>query len=180
MIPAASGRERTGALEGVDEGTGGRPIVIELSSRLAADADAVWDRVTTPEGINAELMPLVRMTFPPGKSLRDLGPEQMGKPLFASCLLAFGFIPFDRHVLVIERIEPRAFFERSHTLLQRRWNHDRKIVPDGAHCILTDRVEMVPRVRLSDPVTGWLVRRIFEHRHARLRKTFGGTPHRRP
>lgn len=137
------------------------PIVIELSSRLPHDADDVWARVATPKGVNAELMPLVRMTFPDGVTLLELRPDQLGVSLFISWLLAFGFLPFDRHVLTFERFEQRSFFERSHSILQRRWNHVRNVVSDGKHCILSDRVEVVPRVRLFDAPTKWLVRRIF-------------------
>ncbi len=39
---------------------------ITASSRLAAPADRVWAGATTAEGINYELMPIVRMTIPGG------------------------------------------------------------------------------------------------------------------
>ena len=43
-----------------------------MSSLLAAPRERVWERVTTPEGVNAELMPIVRMTLPRGVEQLDL------------------------------------------------------------------------------------------------------------
>jgi len=40
------------------------PIELELSSQLAASADAVWEAASSMEGVNQELLPLVRMTHP--------------------------------------------------------------------------------------------------------------------
>lgn len=147
--------------------------VIECSSRLAADADTVWARVATMEGVNAELMPLVRMTAPKGASLRELAPEQLGRPVLVSWLLGFGLIPFDRHVLVVEAIGERSFVERSHSLAQRVWRHERRVVPDGTGSIVSDRVEAVPRIGLLTGAVGFLVRRIFAHRHRRLVALYG-------
>lgn len=149
-------------------------VVVERSSRLKADADTVWVRAATIEGVNAELSPLVRMSAPRGASLADVRPDQYGKPLFASWLMAFGFIPFDRHVMIIEEVGERAFRERSHSMMQRMWLHERSVVPDGTGCVLTDRVEVIPHLSFSRGSTGWLVRGLFDHRHKRLRKLYGG------
>jgi len=157
----------------IDERAKRPSIRIEISSRLPLDADSLWARVATPEGVNTELMPLVRMTFPKGVAFLELRPDQLRRPLLVSWLLAFGFVPFDRHVLTFDRVGQRSFFERSHSILQRKWDHDRAVVPDGGHSILSDRVEVIPRIWLFSMPTRWLVRRIFEHRHARLRSLYG-------
>ena len=146
---------------------------IQLSTHLARSADEVWSRVATPKGVNAELMPLVRMTFPRGASLTDLPPERMGTPVAACWLLALGLIPFDRHVLVLDHVGDRSFSERSHSLMQREWRHDRSVTPDGDGCILTDRVKVLPRLPFLAAPTRWIVGRIFAHRHKRLRQLFG-------
>ena len=44
---------------------------VEQRSRLDAPAAAVWERIITPEGINHELMPLMRMTVPRGVDALD-------------------------------------------------------------------------------------------------------------
>jgi hypothetical protein len=51
---------------------------VDVASRLTAPAHAVWERVSSFEGINDELMPLMRMTAPRG--MRSLQPEDVAKP----------------------------------------------------------------------------------------------------
>ena len=46
------------------------------------------------------------MTFPEG-SLESLLDAPRDQPVFASWLLAFGFVPFDRHVFVLHDAGPR-------------------------------------------------------------------------
>ena len=104
----------------------------EVSSRLDAPADAVWARVTTAEGVNAELMPIVRMTVPRGVEDFDIENTPDGTTLGRSWLLLFGLIPFDWDRIHIERLEPgRAFHERSTMLSQRTWEHSRVRRPGG-------------------------------------------------
>src|SRR5436309_35376 len=90
-----------------------------VSSRVAAPADAVWERVSTFAGVNHELMPVCRMTAP--KHLRALTPETvtLGERVARCWILALGFIPIDYDDLVLVRIEPgRGFLERSTMLTQ--------------------------------------------------------------
>src|SRR4051812_8968969 len=96
----------------------------EVRTNVAAPADAVWLRVTTPEGINDELAPVMRMTMPAamrGKSLADLSP---GAHLGRSWLLLFGLVPFDYDDLFIAEIRPGHFLERSTMLSMRVWEHE--------------------------------------------------------
>jgi hypothetical protein len=37
---------------------------IEVRNKISASAEAVWERVTAPAGINDELRPFVRITVP--------------------------------------------------------------------------------------------------------------------
>ncbi len=143
---------------------------VERTSRLAAPPDAVWARVSTLAGVNAELAPLVRMRAPAGTRVEDLIDRDLACPL-----LLLGVLPIDLHRLHLEHVDPpHGFRERSTTLLHRAWHHDRTLRPDGAGgTLLTDRVAYAPRV----PVPRALVAAVFAHRHRRLARTFGsGSP----
>ena len=131
--------------------------------------------MTTAEGVNAEMKPLLRMTIPRGLDDFSIADVEDGTTLGRSWILLFGLIPFDYDDIHVERIEPgRAFHERSTMLSQRRWEHDRSVEPDGdGACVVTDSVRFEPRLRvppgLLRPVLHWFFRR----RHRKLRRLFG-------
>lgn len=154
---------------------GTRSAEISVSSRLDASPASVWDRVITPEGINDEMRPYLRMTLPPG--VGEISPEtiEIGVPIGRSWILLFGLVPFDYDEVCLARLEPGCgFLERSKMLSQRLWEHERTIEPAAAGCIVTDRVSWQPRFGLPGaplrPVIAWF----FRHRHQRLRRHFGG------
>lgn len=149
-------------------------IKLSFESHLAAPASDVWARVTTMEGVNAELAPWVRMTYPePGLSLERAG-IPLGQTAFHSWLLAFGVLPFDRHALGLDRILPsRGFDERSHSWTQRKWIHRRRVFPTYEGCRIMDELEFEPRLAFAAPLMGTVVSALFRHRHRRLRKAFG-------
>ena len=153
-----------------------RPGRVEAASRLEADAATVWDRISTFEGVNDELRPLMRMTAPP--DVQQLEPDQvvLGERICRSWVLLFGFIPFDYDDLVLVELEPgRGFHERSKMLSMRSWEHERWLEPDDeAACVLRDRLTFVPRLPLPGRALAPVVRAVFRHRHRRLRKRFGG------
>ena len=126
--------------------------------------------------INYELMPIIRMTYPPDRaSLKDsetLIP--FGKTLFRSTLLLFGFIPIDLHWLCLEQIvEGESFNENSFTLLQKQWKHARSLASTtNGFVILTDSVEFTPRIPLLGYILLPVVKYIFWHRHLQLKKKF--------
>lgn len=148
---------------------------IRVASRLDASPDAVWERVITPEGVNDELRPLLRMTIPSGFGRLDPESIALGEPIGRSWVLLFGLLPFDYDDLTLVRIEPRrGFLERSRMLSQRSWEHERTLEPAGGGCLISDRVRWQPRLGLPAaplrPAIGWF----FGHRHRRLRRRFGG------
>jgi hypothetical protein len=152
-----------------------RPAEISVSSRLDASPTAVWDRVITPEGINEEMRPYLRMTLPPG--VGEISPEtvEIGVPIGRSWILLFGLLPFDYDEVCLARLEPgRGFLERSKMLSQRVWEHERTIESVENGCVITDRVSWQPRLGLPGaplrPVIGWF----FRHRHKQLQRRFGG------
>ena len=115
-------------------------IQVERTSELAADADRVWAHATSMAGVNAELRPWLRMTSPRGVELRPQVIQPPGEFAFHSWLLLGGVLPFDRHALGFEAMEPaqRWFNERSSSWVQREWVHRRSIAALGSGCRLTD------------------------------------------
>jgi ligand-binding SRPBCC domain-containing protein len=84
-------------------------------------------------------------------------------------------VPIDFDDITLAEIEVgRRFLERSTMLSHRLWEHERTIEPIAEGCVVTDRVRFALRLgapsSLSRPVLG----AVFRHRHARLRRRFGG------
>jgi ligand-binding SRPBCC domain-containing protein len=152
-----------------------RPAGFEVSSLVPAPPRRVWARVITPEGINHELRPWMRMTVPRG--LESLDPEsvRLGEPLGRSWILLFGLLPFEYDDITLVELEPgHHFLERSPMLTQRSWEHERIVEPRQGGSRVTDRVRMEPRLGLPAAPLAPLFRAVFRHRHRRLRAWFGG------
>jgi len=148
-----------------------------VSSRLDASPAEVWERAITPEGINDEMRPWLRMTLPAGVEQLDPESVEIGKPIGRSWILLFGLLPFDYDDITLARLEPgRGFLERSRMLSQRHWEHERTLEPVEGGCLITDRVRWEPRLGLPArplrPLFAWF----FRHRHKRLRGYFGDAP----
>jgi ligand-binding SRPBCC domain-containing protein len=144
--------------------------VVERTTQVPAPAGAVWERVTSMEGINHELRPWMRMTVP--RAARDMTLEdvELGQPVGRSWVLALGVIPFDYDdVTLVERGPGMRFLERSPMGSMRLWQHERFVEPEGEErCALTDRLTFEPKIPGAGRVGRWLVERIFRHRHRRL------------
>lgn len=151
-----------------------RDVEFEISTALDAGCEEVWRVVSTMDGVNAELHPFVHMTT--HEHHQDL-PEVVvpGRVIFRSWLLLFGVVPFDRHALALTEVnEGRGFVEESSSWQQRRWRHERRLAPDAAGgCVVTDHLVVEPRLTIARGIVGAFVRRLFAHRHRRLRKRFG-------
>ena len=148
---------------------------LEQSSHLPVAAADVWARAVTERGINDELRPLLRMTFP--RRLRGLTIDEVevGVPLGRSWILLGGLVPVDYDDLLLAELEPgRCFLERSRTLSFKVWQHERIVEPDGDHaCRVTDRLgfELRPalaRIPGSARLARAIVAALFRHRHRRL------------
>ena len=145
-------------------------------SRLAAAPERVWEHISTMEGVNHELAPLFRMTHPAGVDRIDESLGELGTPVFRSWVLLFGLIPVDYDRITIVRLdEGRGFLERSPLGTQRLWEHERRIQPAEAGCVVVDRVLHEPRLVLGARRQSALLRQLFRHRHRRLRARFGGS-----
>ena len=149
---------------------------IEVSTRLDAGPDEVWARIATPEGINDELRPWMRMTAPGGGEL-NLDTIEAGEGIGRSWVLLFGLIPIDYDdITIVELDRGRGFVERSTMLSQRAWEHIRTIRPDDGGSVVTDAISWEPRLPISAGALRPLFRTIFGHRHRRLVRHFGGGP----
>mgnify|MGYP001602215182 CR=1 FL=1 len=147
---------------------------LQFSSDLAAPAAKVWARVSTMDGVNAELHPLMHMTAPAAFMAAKLEDAPLNQTLFRSWLLLFCVLPVDRHALMFERFHAgTGFDERSTSWSQKLWMHRRRVLGTADGCRVTDELEFVPRLGLLGPLLKILVARIFMHRHHRLRALFG-------
>src|SRR4029077_9227559 len=125
------------------------PIVTR--SMLLARRAEVWERVSTAQGINDELRPLLRMTAP--RRLREGGLAQveLGARICRSVVLLFGVLPVDYDDITLVRLDPPAgFLERSKMLSQRVWEHERTLAEAPGGCVLTDRISYEPRLPVPD------------------------------
>jgi ligand-binding SRPBCC domain-containing protein len=146
-----------------------------VCSNLHAAPSDVWRHATSPSGINRELMPLARMTFP--AAVGALTPEtvRLGERVCRSWVLLFGLLPVDYDDVTLVELEPgRRFLERSPMLSQRFWEHERTLTPAGAGTRICDRVRYVPRMTLLAPLYRRILGAAFGLRHRNLRRIFGG------
>ena len=145
---------------------------------LLATPESVWQRVITPEEINAELSPWLRMTVPrawKGKTLEAVTPAtRLGR----SWLLLFGVLPIDYDNIALAEWEPgRRFLEVSTMLSMQRWQHERSVLPRERGCIVQDQVSFALRAPLArlpglERLCGALLKALFRHRHRRLLRIF--------
>ena len=147
---------------------------ITRRSLLAAPPEEVWERIVSVRWINAELMPIVRMTFPPDRLRVDALEPAHGQPVFRSVLLLFGVLPIDVHTCTVFDLSPgRGFVEQSSSLVQRVWLHQRRLqaVPGGTE--LTDQIEYACRLPGLAAMLRPALAGVFGHRHRQLRRHFG-------
>ncbi len=133
----------------------------------------VWQRVGSWEGVNHELGPLFRMTFPRAFSqISDIPAD--GNSHFVSTILLFGFIPFDRHRFSLIEIDvPNYFSERSSNFTMSLWSHRRTLIETEDGVTVNDVCHFVPRVSLMGRVLRAVYAAVFRRRHKRLARYFG-------
>ena len=155
------------------------PQTVVQASTLPAAAEAVWARAVTPEGINDELRPLLRMTMPSSLRGKTISEVPLGERLGRSWLLLFGLVPVDYDDLMLaERGPGFRFLERSTMLSMSAWEHERTVKEMGEGCEVTDRLTFQLRRPLaavpgSARLAGAIVARLFAHRHRRLASYWG-------
>ena len=159
----------------------------EITTHLAAPAQEVWAAALSEDGINYELGPHLKMTLPkgiePGMTIEE---APLGEKLGRSWILFRGLVPVDYDDLcLVERGPGMRFLERSQLGSARHWQHEREVVPTGAAtCRITDRLELELRAPLravgATRLAERIVRRLFTHRHGRLRERWGAPSAPRP
>lgn len=152
------------------------PAFVEQSSLVAAPAAEVWARAVTPEGVNHELAPILRMTMPKGLRGTAIDDAPLGEVVGRSWILLFGVLPVDWDDLCLAELEPgHRFLERSTMLSMRSWQHERTVEPSpGEQASVRDRLTFelrrpLARIPGSHRFAEAIVRRLFRHRHRRLR-----------
>jgi hypothetical protein len=157
-------------------------VRVERTTRLDAAAADVAALALSPEGVNAELLPLVRMTFPRSMRSLPIGDAPTGTVVGHCWMLAGGVLPFDRHALGFASTtsptgEGFGFVETSSSWVQRSWRHERTIAdhPSGG-CTVHDVVVAEPRLPGGQLIAGPIVRAVFRHRHRRLVRRWGAAP----
>lgn len=149
------------------------------SSEVATPVAALWNFVTTPEGMNYELRPLIRMTVPRTMRGRTVDDVEPGDHLGRSWLLLGGFVPFEFDDITVAELDiGRRFMERSAMGSIRVWQHERSLQPlDTGGTRITDSIEYELRFPLPglERFTGHVLGLLFRHRHRRLSERFGPT-----
>jgi len=148
-------------------------IALRFESHLAAAPEAVWRRVTSVEGIDDEMAPLLSMTFPRGMRALPSDAFASGQRLCRSWLLLFRVLPVDWSDLTLVELEPgRRFLERSPMFSMAFWQHERIVAPSAQGTTVVDNLTFRPRL-LPRALVRAGVALFFRHRHARLRRRFG-------
>ena len=133
-----------------------------VSSVLPAPPGAVWARAATIDGVNAELMPIARMT---GEG--EIGAGRLGR----SWILLGGVLPIDYDDICLEAVEPgRGFRERSTMGSCSTWHHDRTLVPLPNGTRVIDEVAFAPRLPGLGGLMAFAFELTFRWRHRRLRR----------
>jgi ligand-binding SRPBCC domain-containing protein len=157
----------------------GSQLTVVQTSLVSAPADKVWRRAVSPEGINHELGPWLRMTVPNALRGKGIDDVPLGEALGRSWVLLLGVVPVDYDDLVLVEREPgRRFLERSRLGSMSGWQHEREVRPVGEGSEVMDRLTFELRPVLaaiprSDRVARAIVAWIFRHRHRRLAAWFG-------
>ena len=151
----------------------GRAYEFRISSRLAASPDAVWASIGSMQGVNRELFPLARLTYPRGRARIVPGVMPLGRRAFRSWILLFGLVPLDYDDLTFVELYPGGgFLEVSTMLSQREWRHRRTLQPADGGCLLSDEVRLVPRLAVTGPLYRAAFALVFRLRHRNLLRMF--------
>lgn len=151
---------------------------LTFTTDLRAGADAVWARAITPDGINDELRPVLRMTIPAGGLDLDAAALALPARLGRSWLLLGRVLPVDYDDLVIEELSDGHFLERSQMATLRPWVHERTVTPLAGGCRVTDQLTFALRPPLNRVpgarrLAELIVATLFRHRHRRLVQHWG-------
>ncbi len=142
--------------------------IIEMTTRLPADPDRVWQEVNKPRLLFHVAHPLIQFSAVDPLDLPDRWEERE----YLLRMRLYGFVSLGRQVVSISRPEPsgKILFLRDngHSSLIRRWDHLITVAPDGAATLYTDRIEIDAGIRT--PVVAAFARIFYAHRQRRWRQ----------
>lgn len=137
---------------------------------VPTSVDEIWSWSTSIRGIQAEMWPILKITFP--KALKQIDKDTaLGKPLCRCHFLLLGVFPMDMSKLTFVELEPgHRFVEQSPLFSMHLWRHERVVAATSAGATVTDNLEFSPR--FASPLVKWFVKLFFQHRHSVLSRTF--------
>ena len=147
---------------------------IKFETILKESRDVVWNRAVQMDGVNEELFPIMKMTYPNMAKAKSINECPLKTHLFTSIILLFCLIPIDTHFLKIDRISPYAFWENSSSLTMKEWKHHRRIRGiDSNDCQITDEVDFHSRLGfILDYLLFGLLYLVFWNRHRNLKQKY--------
>jgi ligand-binding SRPBCC domain-containing protein len=144
--------------------------IVDISTELAAPADAVWRAVKTPAAFRTVTRGVLTMPV-----LKDRDDTWREGETVQGWVFLFGVVPFSRHQLHVADIDDADMTLRSQERGGpiRRWNHDIVVTPvDDSRCTYRDRIDIAAG-GLTAVVVGyarWFYR-IRQRRWCELAKT---------
>lgn len=139
-------------------------------TNVPTSVSEIWSWSTSIRGIQAEMWPILKITFPKGMNHIDKD-TALGKPLCRCHFLLLGIFPMDMSKLTFVELEPgHRFVEQSPLFSMKLWRHERIVKATSSGASVTDNLEFSPRV--AAPLVRWFVKQFFEHRHSVLARTF--------
>mgnify|MGYP001461501791 CR=1 FL=1 len=152
---------------------GPRMIKLSFESQLSVEKKVLIEHAFSMRGVNAELFPWMRLTYPKGPDALKENIKPPGRFLFKSWFLFLCFIPIDYNSFFFKFISQEGHFhESSSSLTHKNWCHIRKISVSEGGSLLQDELEITPRVKMLSPLIRFFAQRLFLHRHNILRKKF--------
>src|SRR5262249_7811846 len=144
-------------------------------TRLRARPDEVWQHASSFIGVNRELWPLARMTYPPSMARLVPGRVPLVRTAFRSWILLLGLIPVDfDDITLIELTPGPGFYEVSRLLTWREGRPRRPITATQGGGAVIDETAPDPRGRWLGPFWAGVYRRASRLRHGRLKRLLGG------
>ncbi len=159
----------------------GKIFEYKFQTEVKAPPEEVWNHASTMAGVNRELSPLIRMTFP--RVCEILCAETMERQggSFTSWIFLFGILPVDRWKMRFEEFGPGfRFLERSKVISLQFWEHERTVFESNGGSLICDRIKFIPKVRLLGPIVAFIMIAVFRNRHRNLKKIFKSTFRMRP
>lgn len=144
---------------------------LKFESELEESPENMWKWITSAEGINHELFPMLYMSSLGNFSTKKMDTMQLGIPITKSYLLLFGFLPVGYSELTLVELDiGERFSEHSKMSFMKFWHHERVIIPHGTGTIIRDVLVYEPII-LKKNFT-FFIKLLFHHRHKKLRNRF--------